>query len=347
MTTPLAYWRMERALSARELNRATLARQLLLRRARLPVVKAVERLAGLQAQWAPAPYVGLWSRLEGFRRPTLERALRRGDAARGLLMRGTVHLVSAADYALFATALEVGSLGWMTREAEEIARRVAGSLREFASEPRTRGEVLEWLEREHGVVSDGTNRVWYAVRLEAGIAHAPETSLWDAPVHRPKFVAADRGQLESEAARAEMVRRYLAAFGPATRAEIANWSGMKVGDFAESLASLRRLRDEQGRQLLDLPRAPRPAPGTPAPVRFLPKFDNVLLDRRRVLPDEYRRIVVRKNADVQQTFLVDGLVAGIWRVEQGKVVTEPFAPLPRTARRELDDEAGRLAAWLS
>ena len=102
-----------------------------------------------------------------------------------------------------------------------------------------------------------------------------------------------------------------------------------------------------GRELFDLPRAPLPAADTPAPVRFLPKFDNVLLDRARVLPEEYRTVVIRKNADVQPTFTVDGRVAGVWRVERGKVVTEPFAPLPRHARRELDDEARRLRAWLS
>jgi len=142
------------------------------------------------------------------------------------------------------------------------------------------------------------------------------------------------------------VRRYLAAFGPATRAEIAGWSGMKVGDFAHLLDRLTVLRDDRGRQLFDLPRATRPAGDTPAPVRFLPKFDNVLLDRARVLPEEYRKLIVRKNADVQPTFTVDGYVAGIWRVEKGRVVTETFAPLPREAKRELADEAARLQAWL-
>ena len=121
---------------------------------------------------------------------------------------------------------------------------------------------------------------------------------------------------------------------------------MKVRDFETLLNGLRVLRDEAGRELLDLPRALLPAADTPAPVRFLPKFDNVLLDRRRVLPEEFRKVVVRKNADVQPTFTVDGLVAGIWSFKAGRVTTEPFAPLPRAARRELEDEAGRLAAWL-
>lgn len=337
----------ERILTQRELNRATLARQLLLRRVRLPVAQAVERVAGLQAQLASTPYVGLWTRLDGFRRETLERALHQRAVARGVLMRGTVHLVSTRDYGLFGAALEVAPPGWVTPEAEEIAKRVAGSLREYTAEPRTRVEILEWLDQEHGIATDGTNRVWYAMRLQARIAHAPEASLWRAPAQGPSFVAVEHDELDGRAARAEVVRRYLAAFGPATRAEIAGWSGMKVGDFAEHLDGLRLLRDERGRELHDLPRAPLPAADTPAPVRFLPKFDNVLLDRQRVLPEEYRKLVVRKNADVQPTFLVDGLVAGVWRLERRKLVTEPFAPLPCTVRRELEDEAARLAAWLS
>ena len=336
----------ERVLTQRELNRATLARQLLLRRVRLPVARAVERVAGLQAQLASTPYVGLWTRLEGFRPETLERALKNRTVARGVLMRGTVHLVSTRDYGLFGTALEVALPDWITPEAEELARRVAEPLRRYTAEPRTRVEILEWLEREHGVASDGTNGVWYALRLQARIAHAPEASLWRARVHGPSFVAVEHDEVEGEAARAELVRRYLAAFGPATRAEIAGWSGMKVRDFENVLDGLRVLRDEAGRELLDLARGPLPAADTPAPVRFLPKFDNVLLDRRRVLPEEYRKLVVRKNADVQPTFIVDGLVAGIWSFEGGRVTREPFAPLPRAAKRELEDEAGRLAAWL-
>lgn len=145
----------ERILTQRELNRATLARQLLLKRMRFPVVQAVERVAGLQAQLGSTPYVGLWTRLEGFRRETLERALTRRAISRGLLMRGTVHVVSTPDYAMFSSALDVSSPGWVTAEIENVAKLVASSLREFASQPRTRAEVFDWLEREHGIVTDG------------------------------------------------------------------------------------------------------------------------------------------------------------------------------------------------
>jgi hypothetical protein len=310
------------------------------------VPRALERVAGLQAQLGSAPYLGLWSRLEGFRRESLERALLSGKAARGVLMRGTVHVVSTPDYGLFAAALDVAPPGWVTPEADRDAVRVTAALRAFAAEPRTRTEALDWLQREHGVDSGDTIGVWYALRLRARIAHAPESSLWSSPIHNPRFVAVEHEDADPEAARAELVRRYLAAFGPATRAEIAGWSGMKVRDFSHLLDGLAALRDDRGRQLLDLPRAPRPAGDTPAPVRFLPKFDNVLLDRARVLPEEYRKLIVRKNADVQPTFTVDGFVAGIWRAERNRVVTEAFAPLPRAAKRELADEAARLQAWL-
>ena len=336
----------ERVLTQRELNRATLARQLLLQRARLPVVRAVERVAGLQAQLGSTPYVGLWTRLEKFKPQALERALLSRKVSRGLLMRGTVHVVTTRDYALFGAALDVTSPAWLTPDDEETARRVAPSLRAFTAGPRTRAEIFDWLERKHGIVSDGTNRAWYAMRIRGRIGHSAEASLWRAPIHGPTFSAVEQRDHDGATARAELVRRYLAAFGPATRAEIAGWSGLKVRDFADLLDGLVRLRDDRERELLDLPRAPRPAADTPAPVRLLPKFDNVLLDRQRVLPEEYRKLVVRKNADVQPTFTVDGYVAGIWRLEKRRVVTEPFAPLPRVARRELEDEAGRLSAWL-
>jgi hypothetical protein len=149
------------------------------------------------------------------------------------------------------------------------------------------------------------------------------------------------------------VRRYLAAFGPATRADIAEWSGLRVRDFApalDALEPLRRFRDERGRELIDLPRSPLPAADTPASVRLLPRFDNLVLshaDRTRVISDEHRRVVIHGAGIVEATFLVDGFVAGTWRVEKGRVSLEPFAPLPRTTRRELEDEAARLHAWLT
>jgi hypothetical protein len=336
---------MERVLSARELNRATLARQLLLERAGLPVAKAIERIAGMQAQWAPAPYVGLWSRLDGFRREKLERALLRGAVLRGVLMRGTVHVLSAPDYVLFGAALDIAPPAWVTPESQARVEPLVEPLRRFAAEPRTRAEINDWLEQEHGLSIAGPNGLWYALRLQGRIVHSPGSSLWRG-TQRPSFVAVDYQEVDPEPARALLVRRYLAAFGPATRADISKWSGMRVRDFAAFLDGLRRFRDEQGGELYDVSRASLPPGDSPAPARFLPKWDNTLLDRARLLPEEYRAAVVRSNADVEQTFLVDGLVAGTWRFRDGRLTTAPFAPLPRVVRRELEDEAARLEAWL-
>jgi hypothetical protein len=338
-----------RTLTLRELNRATLARQLLLERRRLAVVPALERVAGLQAQWAPATYVGLWTRTEGFRREALERALVREQAVRAVLMRGTVHLVSRRDYGLLGSA--VAHAGWIREESLELAERVHDSLGELGKEPRTKAEVFAWLRDEHGIDHDGGLGFWYALRMAGRLTHAPESGMWKQP-RDTRFVLIEQEQADPLPARLHLVRRYLAAFGPATRADIAEWSGLRVRDIdptLEALEPLRRFADERGRELLDLPRAPLPSADAPAPVRFLPRFDNLVLshaDRARVIADEYRGTVIHGGGMVEATFLVDGLVAGLWKVEKGRVRVEPFAPLPRAWRRPVADEAARLEAWL-
>ncbi len=169
-----------------------------------------------------------------------------------------------------------------------------------------------------------------------------------------RFVAIDEPEAHDPTeARAEILRRYLAAFGPASRRDIVAWAMMLVPEIQRALdllEPLRRFRDEHGRELLDVPRGPLPDPDSPAPVRFLPKWDNLLLafaDRTRVLPERYRKTVIGVNGDVAQTFLVDGFVAGIWRVENERVVVEPFAPLSRSVQREVADEAERLEAFVA
>ena len=338
-----------RTLTVRDLNRATLARQLLLERRRLPLLRALERVAGLQAQWAPAPYVGLWTRVEGFRREALERALLREQAVRAVLMRGTVHLVSHRDYELLGSAVALPP--WVGPESAALADRVHDSLRDFGREPRTRAEVLAWLREAHGIDHDGGLGLWYAFRTVGRLTHAPASGTWKQP-RETRYVLIEHEQIDPAPAREHLVRRYLGAFGPATRADLAEWSGLRVRDLEpalESLEPLRRFRDERGRELLDVPRAPLPPAHTPAPVRFLPKFDNLLLsfdDRTRVLSDEVRKAVIN-GGDVLQTFLVDGVAAGTWKVENGRVVLEPLAPIRRTARRELEDEGRRLAEFVS
>jgi len=337
-----------RTLTLRELNRATLARQFLIERRRVGIVAAVERLAGLQAQWAPAPYVGLWRRVEGFRREALERSLLSRRTVRAVLMRGTIHLVSLADYGRFGVA--VGLPPWLPSDAADLGDRLETAIRDFGSVPRTRAEVMEYLAREHGVDTHDAEAAWYALRTRSRLTHAPESGLWRQN-GRTRYVSIEHPPADPTTARIELVRRYLGAFGPATRADVAVWSGLRVRDFEpalEALEPLRRFRDEQGRVLYDLSRAPLPGADTPAPVRFLPRFDNLVLshkDRARVLPEEYRPAVI-DGGWVRSTFLVDGTVAGAWEVESGRVRIEPFAPLPRTARRDVEDEAARLEAWL-
>lgn len=340
----------ERVLTPRELNRATLARQLLLERRRLPPAAVIERLVGMQAQWPVSPYVGIWTRTTGFRREALERRLVRGDVLKATVMRQTLHLVTRRDYGLLRAALSETNYP----EQTEIAKRLAPFVRALAeSGPVTAAEALERLEREHGLVGIEARRAWRAARVRAHVLHHHETALWDA---RPeaRFVAVEEPEARDPTeARAEMLRRYLAAFGPASRRDIVTWAMMRVPEAQRALdrlEPLRRFRDEHGRVLLDVPRAPLPDADTPAPVRFLPKWDNLLLafaDRTRVLPEAFRKRVIGTNGDVAQTFLVDGLVAGTWRSERGRVVVEPFVPLPRAARRHVEDEAARLEAFLA
>lgn len=342
-----------RTLTLAELNRATLARQMLLDRKKIGVLAAIERLAGMQAQWPPAPYVGLWSRVAGFEREMLERVVLNGQVLKPTMMRGTLHLVTARDYPMFWSALRDMPTWYDEKHLAHALTALPGARLLAEKAPLTHKEGLAYLEQVHGHTDDITRRrIFHAVRRHAHLLHAPESALWRGRplgVFRPY---PEPEPVEVLAARTELVRRYLAAFGPASKADIADWSGLRVGDFADALDALeplRRFRDDRGRELLDLPRAPLPPPGTPAPVRFLPKWDNLLLghaDRRRVIADELRKAVIGKNGDVGQTFLVGGVVAGLWTAVKGKVTLAPFAPLPRTARRAVEDEAARLQAFL-
>jgi hypothetical protein len=333
--------------TARALNRATLSRQLLLERSPLSVPAAVERLGAMQAQDAKAPYVGLWSRLEGFRLEQLTGALERKRVTRSTLFRMTVHLVSAKDQPAFARLVhdqwredfERGGLAVEELEAR-IERLADDGLFTYADLNR----VLPELEPRG-----------FLVRCLMPLVHVPPSGTWGQA--RVKLTTAERWlgvpMPPTEEAAERVIRSYLRAFGPATRADLLQFSGLRVSALDPALDRLRpsltRLEAEDGRELLDLPRAPRPDATTRTPVRFLPPFDALLLshrDRTRVLPEEYRSSVIR-GGDVRPTFLVDGLVAGEWRREGEKVKVEPYAPLPAGARREVDGEARRLAAFLA
>jgi len=333
----------DRVLTLRELNRATLARQLLLERKKLSPLAAIERVAGLQAQWPPSPYIGLWSRLAGFRRETLERAVRSGDVLKPTVMRGTLHLITAREYALYYAALREMPT-WFQPHHLEKARAILADVRALA--PITQNDLVAYV-RSLGHEEVDARRITHAVRRHAHLLHGADSALWGTQPKAIYHPMTEPEELDPVGARTELVRRYLRAFGPASKADVADWSGLRVRDFEHALDGLRTYRDEDGRTLYDVPRAPLPAADTPAPVRFLPKWDNTLLghaDRRRVISDELRRGVVGKNGDVAATVLVDGVVAATWNTATVEVTY--IGPATRTQKADVAAEAERLKAWL-
>jgi hypothetical protein len=340
----------ERVISGRELNRAMLARQLLLDRAEVSLPRALERIAGIQAQYAPSMYVGLWSRLEEFERDALTRALEKRTVIQGTLMRSTIHLVSAADYWPLALAVRTARREhWLRVTTDPVTpQRMAAAARRMrarlAEGPLRRQEIDQLLGRPRS----------RALGLWLDLVRVPPSGTWErrrADLYGLAEAWVEAPELSPAAALDQLVRRYLGGFGPATAAEIANWAGLPPKAIQPALKrlELRRLRSEDGAELLDLPRAPLPAADTPAPVRFLPTWDATLLVHARrtgVLPEEHRpKIFHTKNPQSTPVFLVDGEVAGTWRHDAGRVTLEPFGRLDAATRRELDAEAERLAAF--
>ena len=233
----------ERVLTQRELNRATLARQLLLERKRLSPAAVIERLVGMQAQSPSAPYVVIWTRTTSFRRATLERELARGTVVRATMMRQTLHLVTRRDYGLIRAAQSETNFPWETA----IAKRLAPAVRALAEAgPVTSAEALAYLERRHKLTGLQARRAWRAARVRAHVLHHHEGALWNAGPDG-RFVAVDEPEVHDPLeARAEMLRHYLAAFGPASRRDIVQWSMMhvpEIGRALERLEPLRRFRD--------------------------------------------------------------------------------------------------------
>ncbi|MDO3700098.1 winged helix DNA-binding domain-containing protein [Micromonospora sp. C28SCA-DRY-2] len=325
-------------LDRRALGRATLARQLLLRRAPLDVVTATARLGGLNAQHANDPYLALHSRLAGFTAADLTAAIETGRLVRSTMMRATQHLVTAADY----RALRPVLTPLLTRvQRNAFGRRTAGiDLAAVVAEAREilAGAALTRPDLGRRLAAgrpgaDGTALAW-SVQYLLPLLHPAPSGTWDATGATP-FALAEPvlGPLDPPDPR-RLVRRHLAAFGPATAADVRAWSG--VAGLREVIAGmaaeLRVFRDEDGRLRYDLPDAPRPDPATPAPVRLLAGFDNLLLahaDRSRVMTDEVRRRVCVGDL-VAPTVLVDGMVAGIWELDRraGVVTVRPFARIP-------------------
>jgi Winged helix DNA-binding domain len=222
----------ERVLTLRELNRAALARQVLLARKRLSPTALIERLVGMQAQTPQAPYVGIWSRTTNFRRQTLERDVVAGSILRATVMRQTLHLVTRRDYGLIRAALSETNFPWESSQS----KRLAPEIRALAADgPVTKADAIAYLQREHGLAGFPATRAWRGARVQAHLVHHPESALWRARADG-RFVAVDEPEAHIPLeARAELLRRYLAAFGPSTKRDIGQWSMMHVPEISRAL----------------------------------------------------------------------------------------------------------------
>ncbi len=350
-------------LSLHDLNRATLARQMLLERASLPVPAAIERLVGLQAQQSMPPFVGLWTRLRDFRREDLSRLIADRAVVKATLMRATLHLVTAADYLALRGTLQpaldkaFSSVSVVRDHSAGIDfERVIEAARAFiADAPRTFAEISAILTDL--VPGEEIGPMRYAVRTRLPLIQVPVDRDWSYPGN-PQWTLAETWLGESIPVASDipqLVRRYLAAFGPATSADFQTWSGLPAmkSEIDALKPELRVLRDERGREVLDLPDQSLPDGDTPASPRFLPEFDNLLLahkDRTRVVADEHRKRVYLPGLRVAATILVDGFVRGAWHIDKAKgaatLVIEPFEALQKTDRDVLAEEGERLVRFV-
>jgi hypothetical protein len=351
-------------LGRRALNRATLERQMLLGRREMSAIAAIEHLVGMQAQAPDPPYIGLWSRLEDFDPEDLARLIEERSAVRIALMRNTVHLVSARDcLALRPLMQPVIERGLHSNRAHrvgiegvDIEALVAAGRALIEERPRTAkelGELLKerWPERDPASLAR-------AIRHLVPLVQVPPRGVWGKSGQTTHTTAeAWLGRpLDPDPSLDGMVLRYLGAFGPATVKDVQTWSGLtRLAEVVERLRPrLRTFRDENGKELFDLPDAARPDPDTPAPPRFLPEFDNLILshaDRTRVISDENRRMIASKNGMVPACVLVDGFVRGTWRMERARkkatLVIELFEPLAKKDRDALVEEGERLVGFVA
>lgn len=351
------------SLTARQLNRATLGRQLLLGRASLDVVEAVHRVAALQAQEPASPYVALWNRVVDFDPISLDRAFADGGVVRAHLMRIAMHAVDARDYPAFHEAMQ-GSLraarlhdrrfkesGVSIAEADALV----GELLEYARTRRSGAEIEAWMDERLGARAHP--RVWWAIRHYGPLHHAPTGGPWSFGPTKAYVAARERsGDASREAGMAWLVRRYLAAFGPASAQDVASFAMIHAGPVRKALAALLdgggivSVQGPGGRELFDAPDGLLPDEDSPAPPRLLGMWDNVLLayeDRGRVIPPEHRKAVTRMNGDVLPTLLVDGYVAGVWRPVDGGIEAVAFERIADDAWEGLAAEARALIAFLA
>jgi hypothetical protein len=338
-------------LTARELNRALLARQLLLDRVDLTPVEAVEHLVGMQAQSPGAAYVGLWSRLKGFAFDHLARAITDRSLVRTSLMRGTIHLVSAADCLALSPFMRPLYARFVTPPPADldVILATAASLLE---DPLTPAELRAGLGER--LPSGDPEVMTRAARYQLQLVHVPPRGLWGRSGQtRLTTTRAWLGRdVDPEPDPRPIVRRYLAAYGPASVKDMQTWCGLT--GLREVVADLdvRTFRDENGTTLFDVPDGAFPDPDTPAPVRLLPEYDNCLrshTDRRRVMTDASRAaLFATKNDAPMPAFLVDGMVRGTWKLARARdaatIAIRPFAKMSKKDTAAVSAEATRLLA---
>ncbi|MFC4534178.1 winged helix DNA-binding domain-containing protein [Sphaerisporangium dianthi] len=348
-------------LSSRALNRALLDRQFLLARTDHSPLEVIGRLVALQAQEPNWPYVGLWSRIHGFTPPDLVALLEDRKVVRSGLLRSTQHLAAADDFLRLRPVLQpvldrTARSAYFARNSAglDTASLVAAGLELLAGGTVPRKELARRLAERHpgrdGRVLAGE------VELRAPLVHGTTTGAWGSWGTRPAVSVTPAetwlGRPMAPATAKDLIRRYLAAFGPASAMDVQAWSGLtRLGEIVSGMrAELRRYRAADGRELIDLADAELPDPDTPAPVRLLPAFDNVLLghaDRTRIIGHADRKRVMPGQAQVRPTFLVDGRVHGSWSLEGDTLLLTPFRPLSATDRVALEQETRRLLSFVA
>ena len=347
-------------LTARQLNRATLARQLLLDREPLDVVRAVRQVVALQAQEPASPYIALWNRVAGFDAAELDAAYADHRVIKATLLRITLHAVVAEDHPRFHHAM-VSSLrasrlhdrrytdsGMTAADADALVPDVLA----YLAEPRKNADVEAWLADRLGTPMP---LAWWALRTFAPVVHAPTGGPWSHGP-RPAYRAAPTTLPTGDPATSvqHLVRRYLEGFGPATAQDIAQFTILRKPAVAPALAGLADTLEvhqgPDGALLYDVPGSPIPDEDTPAPPRLMAMWDSSLLayaDRSRIIGDDDRRVVIRGNGDVLASVLVDGYVAGLWRATEAGIEVAAFRALPRAAWRALATEAAALVSFLA
>jgi hypothetical protein len=354
----------EGILGQRALNRAFLERQMLLRRLTMPPAEAIEHLVGMQAQASNPPYIGLWTRLEDFDPGGLSCLIWSRQAVRIALMRNTIHLVTASDgLALRPLVQSIFDRDLRSNYNHGAALKgldleaVAAAGRELLEErPRTGRELgallaERWPDRAPASLA-------HAVRGMEPLVQVPPRGLWgeSGPAAHTTTESWLGRPPNHDLSLDEMVTRYLGAFGPATVMDAQTWSGLtRLREVFERLRpQLLAFRDDGGKELFDLPDAPRPDPETSSPPRFLPEFDNATLshvNRTRIISDQYRRTIASRNGMVPGMVLVDGFVRGTWKTERSKNVATfkitPFEPLSKEDRNALFEEAERLLSFIT